>query len=120
MENNEDNRQMTVIAAEIERQKTILKGIQENHDSLSGDIAANKVKHTIEVLQSMLPKEEKALKDMVESGIQYAWDHTQFLPQDAAEKIFNETFKTHEHGKQTYANRENRKLGRQPVLLGFF
>lgn len=65
MESNEqDKRQMTVIAAEIERQKLILEGIQKNHDSLSGDIASNKVKHTISVLESLLPKE----KDMILSA----------------------------------------------------
>lgn len=62
MENNEDNRQMTVIAAEIERQKLILEGIQKNHDSISGDIAANKVRHTIGVLESLLPKEQKMIE----------------------------------------------------------
>lgn len=94
--NNEDNRQMTVIAAEIERQKTILKGIQENHDSLSGDIAANKVKHTISVLESLLPKEESMIIDAFDNG-----QANYSLPRDVddGKQYFNQTFKTHEHGK---------------------
>lgn len=94
MENNEqDNRQMTVIAAEVERQKTILKGIQENHDSLSGDIAANKVKHTISVLESLLPKEEEQLVNMAVLAYTHQCGNIPLPLENRAAVLFNETFK---------------------------
>lgn len=97
MESNEqDNRQLTVIAAEIERQKLILEGIQKNHDSLSGDIAANKVRHTIGVLESLLSKQEKYHRTLIDETWKHVYEDEQVPSAETQNYIIllaNETFK---------------------------
>lgn len=71
MENNENNRQMTVIAAEIERQKTELKKLRRKHSAgHGGDYAwyerygaITAMEKSIKALESLLPKEKEQLKE---------------------------------------------------------
>lgn len=89
MENNEDNRQMTVIAAEIERQEKILEAYSNDVHSVSYAVIAI-TNHTISVLESLLPKEKEQI---VKFGIRSRYDKDDGEHRVGVEKLFNETFK---------------------------
>lgn len=105
MENNEDNRQMTVIAAALkdERENEREAGLEAQSaetEILRDTWNQQKLQHsyTISVLESLLPKEE-------ESYITFGHDccHQAYLTGSGTKRKvgewFNETFKTHEYGK---------------------
>lgn len=85
IENNEDNRRHTVIAAEIERQKTILSQETSKLSDQSGmtyrHIVVYGIERTISVLESLLPKEREMIMCAFVSGDRYENDSEQWFSQ---------------------------------------
>lgn len=104
MENNEDNRQMTVIAAEIERQKAEINRLEKLFDkilksrkeSTDGDDIMDSIatcERVIEILESLLPKEEIMLVKMAVLAYTHQYGNIPLPLENRATVLFNETFK---------------------------
>lgn len=90
MENNEDKRQMTPIQEAIHTFETL----QEKSESIKDRLYLDGV---IAVLESLLPKEENYIREIIDATWQEAYDDKQVpstVTQDKIIKSVNETFKT--------------------------
>lgn len=87
MENNEDNRQMTPIAAELKLQNDILRGLRREHPGAT--VAINRTVGIIDTLESLLPKEQETIEKAFSDGFIYD-------PELSSMEYFEQTFKPHE------------------------